>query len=188
MDAREMLNLPTKYKHIINMRITNAHEMYVQLTSPSMHYGDRIGSPGSRNNTGFVSGLDRIDAYNEETEKLKAEYVAVNHKIENCIFHLENLMEQQILTDLFLHFKTQRETAAKYNYSQRQIQRIRDAGIEHLDEILKKHPHMTDFDTLKKMSGNVVQCRLIFVLICGKMILSKIIHNRWIKPAVIFIP
>ena len=137
MDAREMLNLPTKYKHIINMRITNAHEMYVQLTSPSMHYGDRIGSPGSRNNTGFVSGLDRIDAYNEETEKLKAEYVAVNHKIENCIFHLENLMEQQILTDLFLHFKTQR-----------QIQRIRDAGIEHLDEILKKHPHMTDFDTL----------------------------------------
>ena len=99
MDAREMLNLPTKYKHIINMRITNAHEMYVQLTSPSMHYGDRIGSPGSRNNTGFVSGLDRIDAYNEETEKLKAEYVAVNHKIENCIFHLENLMEQQILTD-----------------------------------------------------------------------------------------
>ena len=49
MDAREMLNLPTKYKHIINMRITNAHEMYVQLTSPSMHYGDRIGSPGSRN-------------------------------------------------------------------------------------------------------------------------------------------
>lgn len=33
MDAREMLNLPTKYKHIINMRITNAHEMYVQLTS-----------------------------------------------------------------------------------------------------------------------------------------------------------
>ena len=138
MDAREMLNLPTKYKHIINMRITNAHEMYVQLTSPSMHYGDRIGSPGSRNNTGFVSGLDRIDAYNEETEKLKAEYVAVNHKIENCIFHLENLMEQQILTDLFLHFKTQRETAAKYNYSQRQIQRIRDAGIEHLDEILKK--------------------------------------------------
>lgn len=148
MDAREMLNLPTKYKHIINMRITNAHEMYVQLTSPSMHYGDRIGSPGSRNNTGFVSGLDRIDAYNEETEKLKAEYVAVNHKIENCIFHLENLMEQQILTDLFLHFKTQRETAAKYNYSQRQIQRIRDAGIEHLDEILKKHLHMTDFDTL----------------------------------------
>lgn len=68
--------------------------------------------------------------------------------IENCIFHLENLMEQQILTDLFLHFKTQRETAVKYNYSQRQIQRIRDAGIEHLDEILKKHPHMTDFDTL----------------------------------------
>ena len=81
MDAREMLNLPTKYKHIINMRITNAHEMYVQLTSPSMHYGDRIGSPGNRNNTGFVSGLDRIDAYNEKTEKLKAEYVAVNHKI-----------------------------------------------------------------------------------------------------------
>ena len=36
MDAREMLNLPTKYKHIINMRITNAHEMYVQLTSPSI--------------------------------------------------------------------------------------------------------------------------------------------------------
>ena len=71
MDAREMLNLPTKYKHIINMRITNAHEMYVQLTSPSMHYGDRIGSPGNRNNTGFVSGLDRIDAYNEKTEKLK---------------------------------------------------------------------------------------------------------------------
>ena len=53
MDAREMLNLPTKYKHIINMRMTNAHEMYVQLPSPSMHYGNRIGSPGSRNNTGL---------------------------------------------------------------------------------------------------------------------------------------
>ena len=146
MNAKEMLNLPTKYKNIISMRVMNAREMYIQLTSPSMHYGERIGSPGSKSNKGFVTGLDKIEAYNEETEKLKVEYVAINKKIESCIFLLENLKEQQILIDLFLHFKTLRETAAKHGYSQRQIQRIRDVGIEHLDAILKSHPNMAVFD------------------------------------------
>lgn len=146
MNAKEMLNLPTKYKNIISMRVMNAREMYIQLTSPSMHYGERIGSPGSRNNTGFVTGLDKIEAYNNETEKLKVEYVAINKKIESCIFLLENLKEQQVLIDIFLHFKTQREIAIKYSYSQRQIQRIRDTGIEHLDAILKSNPNMANFD------------------------------------------